>query len=84
MKHVVNLNQDEEGKDIWLFGGARLVEKFVERDFIDEYIASIIPVLLGSGRRLFHGFKIPISLVLDKIYIDDGKVILNYHKTKRV
>lgn len=80
VKHVVNLKNNEAGKDIWLFGGARLVEKFIENDVIDEYIIGIIPVLLGSGRRLFHDFRVPISLVLDKTYIDDGMVILKYHK----
>ncbi len=43
----------EAGKDIWLVGGAQIIDPFMRHDLIDEYILSIHPVLLGSGRPLF-------------------------------
>jgi len=41
------------GKDLWLVGGAGLVDSFREVDFIDDVILSIHPVLLGDGIPLF-------------------------------
>lgn len=43
----------EEGKDIWLCGGAELVRQTAETDQIDQIRLTILPVLLGGGVRLF-------------------------------
>lgn len=45
--------REQEGKDIWLCGGADLVKQFVEADLIDQYRITVLPVLLGDGIRLF-------------------------------
>lgn len=45
----------KEGKHIYCDGGAEIVQLLMEKQLIDEYIISIIPVLLGSGKRLFKG-----------------------------
>lgn len=41
------------GKRIYCDGGAQLVDALIKADLIDHYIISTIPVLLGSGIRLF-------------------------------
>lgn len=41
------------GGDIWLFGGAMLSTTLLELDLIDEFIISIHPLVLGSGKPLF-------------------------------
>ena len=43
----------ESGKDIWLIGRANLVEVFVARDLIDEYIITLMPTIVGNGIPLF-------------------------------
>jgi dihydrofolate reductase len=43
----------EEGKNIWLVGGSKLVTMLLNQDMIDEMIITIIPVILGSGILLF-------------------------------
>ena len=43
----------EEGKDIWICGGAAVAQALIAGDMIDEYRISIIPVLLGDGIPLF-------------------------------
>ncbi len=43
----------ENGKDIWLVGGAMLINHFIKNDLIDEYIITIFPLILGSGIKLF-------------------------------
>lgn len=52
----------ENGKDIWLCGGADLVQQFVDADQIDYYHITVIPILLGSGIRLFENAKHEIKL----------------------
>ncbi len=40
---------------LWLAGGGDLIASFLEHRLIDEYILSIIPVVLGDGIPLFKG-----------------------------
>jgi len=42
-----------EGKRAWLLGGAGLTKAFLEENLIDEFVISTIPVIIGSGIRLF-------------------------------
>ena len=41
------------GKDIWLMGGARLINSFLQQNLVDEMMLTMIPRLLGNGIRLF-------------------------------
>ena len=70
----------QPGKDIWLFGGAGIVDPFIRADAIDEYIVGIIPILLGQGRRLFHEGFASIALHLEQFWIDDGVVVMRYRR----
>lgn len=58
------------GRDIWICGGAGIIQPLVEADLIDKYYISVIPVILGSGLRLFggDGKEIPLRLVRTKSY----------------
>lgn len=49
---VVTLKQ-EQGKNIFVDGGAEIVHELLKENIIDEFIISIIPVLVGDGIRLF-------------------------------
>ena len=44
----------EQGKNILIDGGAQIVNQLLRKKLIDEMIISVIPVLLGSGTRLFE------------------------------
>jgi dihydrofolate reductase len=39
-------------KDIWLFGGGKLCQAFLQGGFVDTVEVAIIPVLLGGGLPL--------------------------------
>ena len=43
----------ENGKEIWICGGANLIGQLVNADLIDCYYITVVPTLLGSGIRLF-------------------------------
>ncbi|HAO07650.1 MAG TPA: dihydrofolate reductase [Chryseobacterium sp.] len=54
----------EPGKDIWLYGGASLINTFIQFDLIDIYRISVHPVALGSGKPLFENIKDRLKLKL--------------------
>lgn len=70
----------KEEKNIWLFGGALLVDPFIKNNLVDEYIIGIIPTILGQGRSLFKGENKKIDLHLDRVTVADGIVLLFYKK----
>lgn len=41
-------------RNIWLVGGAKLCQRFLEFGLVDEIRLTIAPVLLGEGLRLFN------------------------------
>ena len=51
---VDKIKQRTQG-DIWFFGGASLLETFLQYNLIDEMHLSVHPLLLGSGKPLFSG-----------------------------
>jgi dihydrofolate reductase len=43
------------GKDVSLGGGAKAAQQYLKAGLVDEMLISQVPVLLGSGERLFEG-----------------------------
>ena len=58
--------KQEPGKDIVLFGGARIAQTLAKLNLIDEYRFKVEPVVVGSGSRLFENVKDRIKLKLIK------------------
>lgn len=56
--------RQQEGKDIWLYGGAKLVTTFIDLDLIDIYRISVHPTVLGAGKPLFQNLKKRLNLQL--------------------
>lgn len=50
---LVQKLQREDGKGIWICGGASIAWQLVEADLIDRYHISVIPMILGDGIPLF-------------------------------
>lgn len=50
---LVERLKSEEGKNIYCDGGAEVINELLKHDLVDEFIISIIPILLGDGIRLF-------------------------------
>ena len=77
---IIKNEQKKEGKNIFLFGGALTIGPFVEQNLIDEYVIGIIPIILGSGRKLFVKESKYLELKLNKYFVEDGVVIVHYKK----
>ncbi|HMM17856.1 MAG TPA: dihydrofolate reductase family protein [Petrimonas sp.] len=50
---LVKQLKSEKGKNIYCDGGAEIINELLKHDLIDEFIISVIPVLLGDGIKLF-------------------------------
>ena len=47
-------------KDLVIIGSSALIQSLSRAGLIDEYLLTIIPLVLGQGRRLFpRGFRTP-------------------------
>jgi len=69
------------GKNIYCDGGAELINELLKHDLIDEYIISIVPVLLGSGTRLFKSGRPEQHLeLLSTKAFDTGLTQLHYRR----
>lgn len=69
------------GKDIFVDGGAQVVNALLKEQLIDEFIISVIPVLLGDGIRLFGGVFPGQKLKLQQVkHFDSGLVQSHYIK----
>jgi dihydrofolate reductase len=67
------------GKNIFCDGGAEIVNELLKHNLIDEFIVSVIPVILGAGIRLFKDGKPEqkLQLVSSKSF-DTGLVQFHY------
>lgn len=70
--------KSENGKNIWICGGANLAQQFIRSDLIDQYYISVIPTLLGAGIRLFGSMEKEIKLKLLKTQTYNGITDLVY------
>lgn len=76
---LVKQLKEEEGKNIYCDGGGQIVKLLMEKDLIDEYIISIIPIMLGDGKRLFLGETEQVKLKNKSVKkFDTGLIQLHY------
>ena len=80
---VVRL-KERPGKDIVVLGSGELVRSLMRRNLVDDYVLSIHPLVLGSGRRLFDddGAFATLRLV-DSQTTSTGVVIATYRPAER-
>jgi dihydrofolate reductase len=78
---VARLKQ-QPGKDLVILGSGALTQSLMRRNLIDEFVLTIHPLVLGSGRRLFTdgGASATLRLV-DTTATSTGVVIATYQST---
>ena len=50
------------GKDVFVMGGADVIEQALRAGYVEELSISIAPVVLGGGKRLFEDFTETVTL----------------------
>ncbi len=79
---AVSRIKEESGEDIVILGSGELIRSLMPDNLIDEYLLSIHPLVLGSGRRLFDGGGAPANLQLvDSTPTTTGVIIARYRPT---
>jgi len=80
---LVQQLKSRNGKNIYCDGGAEVINELLKNDLIDEYIISIIPILLGAGTRLFKDGRPEqrLELVNTKTF-ETGLTQLHYKRKK--
>ncbi|MDX1911089.1 MAG: dihydrofolate reductase family protein [Saprospiraceae bacterium] len=75
---ITNLKA-EPGKNIFIDGGAEIVNELLKDHLIDEFIISVIPILVGNGTKLFKDGRpeLKLELVSTKQF-EKGLVQLHY------
>lgn len=53
LSELIERLKSESGKNIYCDGGAEVINELLKYELIDEFIISVIPILLGKGTRLF-------------------------------
>lgn len=82
LKDLITELKNKEGKDVFIDGGAQLVNSLLKDNLIDEFIISIIPILVGNGIKLFEDGRPEqkLTLINTKSY-ETGLVQMHYKKT---
>jgi dihydrofolate reductase len=81
LRELVNRLKNEKGKNIYCDGGAEVINELFNHHLVDELIISVIPILLGTGTRLFKDGRPEQSLdFLSAKTFDSGLVQLHYKK----
>lgn len=81
LAELVKQLKSENGKNIYCDGGSEIINELLKDDLIDEFIISVIPILLGNGKRLFKE-GIPeqkLEFITVKTF-DTGLIQLHYKR----
>lgn len=78
---LMEMLKTEQDKNIWIVGGAKLIDHFISMGLIDEYHIAIQPTLIGKGIPLFQPNDAEQQLsLIDMKKHDDGMLLLTYHQ----
>jgi dihydrofolate reductase len=81
LKSLVEKLKSENGKNIFCDGGAEIINELLKKDLIDEFIISVIPILVGNGTKLFKDGRPERKLELISVKsFDKGLTQLHYKR----
>lgn len=76
---VVRTLKQQDGRDIWLCGGAELGTQLMSASLIDKIVVKLNPVVFGSGIPMFYHLGEPTGMLLrDHKVFGSGHMILQY------
>lgn len=85
---IDDMRSAADGRDIWIIGGGNVASQFADEGLLDEVHVTVVPVVLGSGKPLFHRRLQdgPLKLLGTNVFAN-GMVELRYahqHFTKPI
>ena len=83
IKEVDKLKQ-QPGQDILIYGTGRLANTLLQNGLIDEHRLWVVPVIWGSGRRIFEGMDTTLLELIDTKTLPSGTVILTHTLATKV
>ena len=71
--------RQQEGKDIFIFGGPSLLTSLLDLNLVDEIEVNIVPVLLGQGKPMVEALheRVTLSLLRQQVF-GNGSVTFTY------
>lgn len=82
IKEAVEEIRQQPGKDIWLYGGGKLITSFINLGLVDAYRIAVYPVILGAGKPLFKDIQQRVGLKLVDVKASKiGVLSLHYQKS---
>ena len=79
LKELVLRLRQERGKNIFIDGGAEIVNELFKEKLIDQIYLSIVPILLGDGVRLFkEGLPEQNLRLINSKQFETGLIQLQY------
>lgn len=83
IKEKVKQLRQQPGKNIWLYGGAKLITTFLNLDLVDRFRLAVHPVIIGKGKPLFENIKNRHRLDLVSVEgYKSGITLLTYDKKR--
>ncbi len=74
--------RQQPGRSVHTWGSTEVLQTLLKNDLIDEYRLFILPVVLGSGKRLFGSGTVPVALKqVESVTTSKGAT---YHRFERV
>lgn len=83
LAELVQQLKSDSGENIYCDGGAEIINELLQHDLIDEFIISVIPILVGNGTRLFKDNRPEqqLELVSSKSF-ETGLTQLHYKRNR--
>lgn len=84
LKDLISKLKAGQGKNIFIDGGAEIVNELLKENLIDEFVISVISILVGNGTKLFKDGRpeLKLELVSTK-HFDKGLTQLHYKRTDK-
>jgi dihydrofolate reductase len=83
MKREINRLKRLPGNNMVVLGGVAFPRALIEADLVDEYLLSVVPILLGQKKyRLFGSFDRQRNLKHRRSWTFDNGVVLHQYRRK--
>jgi dihydrofolate reductase len=84
LTQLVKSLKNQSGKNIYCDGGAEIANQLMQNNLVDEYIISVIPILLGDGIKLFQEGRPKQKIQLVSVdQFDKGLTQLHYKRADK-